>query len=86
MSDEYNLGAAPEPMRAALVRYADTLKEFAGDNARSLTLFGAVAAGAFNPRSHTARSVFVVGAVDLEMLHKLARQGRAWERRASRRR
>lgn len=75
MSDEYNLGAAPETMRTALARYAETLKELAGGNARSLTLFGAVAAGTFNPRSHTARSVFVVGAVDLEMLRGLARQG-----------
>ena len=61
----------PEPIR----RYAETLKELAGDNARSLTLFGTVAADTFNPRSHTARSVFVVGAVDLEMLRRLARQG-----------
>ena len=75
MSEDYNLQGAPEAMRAALVRYVDTLKELAGDNARSLTLFGAVAAGTFNPRSHTARSVFVVSAVDLEMLRRLARQG-----------
>ncbi|MCY4487970.1 MAG: hypothetical protein OXF11_12780 [Deltaproteobacteria bacterium] len=75
MPDDYNLQGAPESMRASLTRYAETLKDLAGDNARSLILFGAVAAGTFNPRSHTARSVFVVGAVDLEMLHKLARQG-----------
>ena len=75
MSEEYNLEGAPESMRAPLQRYAGTLKELAGNNARSLTLFGAIAAGAFNPRSHTARSVFVVGEVDLEMLHRLARQG-----------
>ena len=75
MSEEYNLEGAPESMRAPIGRYAATLKELAGDNARSLTLFGAVAAGAFNPRSHTARSVFVVGEVDLDMLHRLARQG-----------
>jgi len=75
MSEEYNLESAPESMRAPLRRYAETLKELAGDNARSLTLFGAIAAGAFNPRSHTARSVFVVGDVDLDMLHRLARQG-----------
>lgn len=62
-------------MREPLQRYADTLRELAGDNARSLTLFGAVAAGTFHPRSHTVRSVFVVGAVDLEMLRRLARQG-----------
>ena len=75
MSLEYNLEGTPETMRAPLQRYAETLKELAGDNARSLTLFGAIAAGTFNPRSHTARSVFVVGDVDLDMLHRLARQG-----------
>ncbi len=75
MPEEYNLEGAAESMRAPLRRYAETLKELAGDSARSLTLFGAVAAGTFNPRSHTARSVFVVGDVDLDMLHRLARQG-----------
>ena len=75
MSEEYNLEGVPESMRAPLQRYAGTLKELAGNNARSLTLFGAIAAGTFNPRSHTARSVLVVGEVDLDMLHRLARQG-----------
>ena len=75
MAAEHNLEGIPEAMRAPIGRYADTLRELAGDNARSLTLFGAIAAGVFNPRSHTARSVFVVGAVDLEMLRQLARQG-----------
>ncbi len=75
MPDDYNLEGTPEAMRAPLGRYAETLKELAGDNARSLILYGAVAAGTFNPRSHTARSVFVVGAVDLEVLRQLARQG-----------
>ena len=75
MPEEYNLEGAPESMRAALRRYAETLKELAGDSAQSLTLFGAIAAGTFNPRSHTARSVFVVGDVDLDVLHRLARQG-----------
>ncbi len=75
MAKEHTLEGIPEAMRAPIGRYADTLKELAGDNARSLTLFGAIAAGVFNPRSHTARSVFVVGAVDLDMLRQLARQG-----------
>ena len=75
MSEDYNLEGVPETMRAPLQRYARTLEELAGDSARSLTLFGAVAAGTFNPRSHTARSVFVVETVDLEMLRRLARQG-----------
>ena len=75
MEEKHELNGLPEAMREPLRRYAETLKELAGDNARSLTLFGAVAAGTFNPRSHTARSVFVVGAVDLEMLRQLAKQG-----------
>ena len=75
MAEEHNLEGIPEAMRAPIGRYADTLRELAGGNARSLTLFGAIAAGVFNPRSHTARSVFVVGAVDLDMLRRLARQG-----------
>lgn len=75
MSEDPNLEGLPETMRAPITRYAEKLKELAGDNARSLTLFGAIAAGTFNPRSHTARSVFVVAAVDLDMLHQLARQG-----------
>ena len=75
MSEDYNLEGAPESMRAPLARYARTLKGLAGDSARSLTLFGPIAAGTFNPRSHTARSVFVVGAVDLDVLHQLAKQG-----------
>ncbi len=75
MDAEYVLTGVPEAMREPVRRYAETLRGLAGDNARSLTLFGAVAAGVFSPRTHTARSVFVVGAVDLEMLRRLARQG-----------
>lgn len=75
MDAEYVLTGVPEAMREPVRRYAETLRGLAGDNARSLTLFGAVTDGVFSPRTHTARSVFVVGAVDLEMLRRLARQG-----------
>ena len=75
MSDDYNLKDVPESMHPPLRRYAETLMEFAGTNAQSLTLFGAITTDAFNPRSHTARSVFVVGTVDLEMLKRLGQQG-----------
>ena len=49
MEEKHELNGLPEAMREPLRRYAETLKELAGDNARSLTLFGAVAAGTFNP-------------------------------------
>ncbi len=75
MPEDYNLEGAPESMRAPLRRYAETLGQLAGDRARSLTLYGAIAVGTFRPRSHTARSVFVVDTVDLDMLRQLARQG-----------
>ncbi len=62
-------------MREALRDYEVLIREHAGDNAKALTLFGAIAADAFDPSRHAARNVLVVKKVDLAMLHRLAEHG-----------
>lgn len=64
-----------EPMRGPLEDYARLVRQVAGPNAKSLTLFGAIAAGSFDADRHTARNVLVVGRVDLDMLRQLATHG-----------
>ncbi len=64
-----------EPMREPIQRYADQVQALAGADALALTLFGAIAAGSFNRARHTVRNVLVLQSVDLEMLHRLAKEG-----------
>jgi len=64
-----------EPMRQPIERYTEQVRALAGDNALALTLFGAIAAGTFVTNRHTVRNVLVLESVDLEMLHRLAKEG-----------
>ena len=64
-----------ESMREPLERFAGLVRELAGANAKSLTLFGAIAGGEFDPGRHVARSVLVVENVDLSVLRELAQHG-----------
>jgi hypothetical protein len=66
-----------EPMREPLRQYTTLLRELAGPHASALTLFGAIVAGSFDPSRHTARSVFILDAVDLSMLRQLSLHGPA---------
>jgi hypothetical protein len=77
VADDLNgLERVPEFMRDPIRQYAGLVRELAGANARSLTLFGAVVADAFDPDRHTARNVLVLETVDLPMLGRLAERGR----------
>lgn len=73
--DELKLENIPQAMQQPVQRYATRIRSLAGAQARALTLFGSVAAGAFDPKSHTARSVLIVEDIDLEMLRRLAKEG-----------
>jgi hypothetical protein len=64
-----------ESMRGPLEEYAQLVKDLAGEQAKALTLFGAIAAATFDPERHTARSVLVVDRVDLSFLRELANHG-----------
>ena len=64
-----------EPMRAPLDEFAELLRELAGDNANSLAIFGALAAGSFDPERHTVGSVLVLNRIDLNFLRTLAENG-----------
>ena len=68
----------PELMKDPIRRYAERVHELGGTNALALTLFGAIAAGTFDPRQHTARNVLVLATVDLHMLRRLAEDGMTW--------
>ncbi len=69
------IDALPEALRQPVRQFADLLRSLAGDNAQSLTLYGAIAAGAFDASRHSVRSVLVVETVDLHMLRRLADHG-----------
>ena len=64
-----------EPMREPVRSYADLVRKLAGDAAKSLTLFGPIAAGQFDRARHSVRSVLIVDRVDLVMLRRLAEHG-----------
>lgn len=69
------LDRVPASMRQPIQSYAQSVQALAGTNALALSLFGSVAAGTFDPKLHTARSVLVLQTVDLEMLRRLATDG-----------
>ncbi len=69
------LDRIPESFREPVRAYAGLVRDVARDNARSLTLFGPIATGVFDPRRHLIRSVLVVGRVDLSALRRIAQQG-----------
>jgi hypothetical protein len=62
-------------MRTPIREFAELLRELGGDNVKSLTLFGSIAAGSFDDRRHTARSVLVVEQIDLGLLRRIAEHG-----------
>ncbi len=70
-----NLSPIINVMQAPIQRYAERIQELGGTNALTLMLFGSIAAGSFDPRHHTARSVLVLQTVDLEMLRQFAKDG-----------
>ena len=69
------LDRIPEPIREPIQRYADLVRELAGENALALTAYGAIAAGTFEHALHTVRNVLVLEAVDLDVLRRLAEHG-----------
>ncbi len=76
MADELTaLDRLAEPYREPVRAYAGLTREIARDNARALTLFGAIAAGTFDPGRHVIRSVLVLGSVDLSILRRIAEHG-----------
>jgi hypothetical protein len=71
-----NLDRFPESIRPAAERYAASVRELASENAKALTFFGAVAAGANAPAPpYPIRNVLVLGEVDLKLLCRIGEQG-----------
>ena len=64
-----------DSMQQPIRLYTEKVRALAGDNALSLTLFGAIAAGTFDRKRHTVRNVLVLESVDLEMLRRLSQGG-----------
>lgn len=69
------LDAIIEHMREPVREFADLVRQLAGRHAESLTLFGALAGGSFDPKRHTVRSVLVLDNIDLDLLRRLAEEG-----------
>lgn len=74
----YARDGIPESMQDPIRCYARRVKELGGTNTLALTFFGAIAAGTFDARRHTARNVLVLGTIDLPMLRQLAKDGSKW--------
>ena len=62
-------------MRAPVQLYAAAVESIAGEQLGGLTLYGSVVTPGFDTESHRARSVIVLGAMDLNILWKLAQHG-----------
>ncbi|MCH8913807.1 MAG: hypothetical protein IIA33_09600 [Planctomycetes bacterium] len=69
------LDAIIENMREPVREFADLVQQLSGSNAESLTVFGALAGGSFDPKQHTVRSVLVLDNIDLDLLRRLAEEG-----------
>jgi hypothetical protein len=65
----------PEFLREPVGEYVSLVRELAGETARSVTLFGAVVAGAFDPERHTVTNVVVLDEVRIDLLRRLAEHG-----------
>lgn len=62
-------------MQIPIQKYAQTVHTLAGTKALSLTLYGAIVGGSFDPSWQTARSVVVFDSIDLEILRNLGKEG-----------
>jgi len=69
------LNEIPDELRAPVRQFATRVGEILGDNAQGLTLYGAVAAGTFDPVVHRVQSVAVLGSIDLDQLRRLGAEG-----------
>jgi len=68
------LEKVPESMRKPLHQYGELIKEIAGMNALSLTLFGAIVSGYFDKTKNTVTHVLVLETVHLDMLQRLSKK------------
>jgi hypothetical protein len=66
-----------EGMQKPIEDYIEMIRGMAGLDVLSLTLFGAIAAGTFDPKRHVVQNVLVLSKVDLEGLRRLAEHGGA---------
>ncbi len=73
--DIANLDRIPLPYRDTVLEYANLLREISAADADALVLFGAVAAGSFDPNRSLIRSVLLLKKVDLGVLRRLAEHG-----------
>ncbi len=64
-------------MRGPVESYVAILREVIGARLRSLTLYGAVLDGSFNPRNDSADSVLVVDGLEPALLRRLADRGQS---------
>jgi len=62
-------------MRHPIQSYAEQVTMLGGNNIIGLVLFGAIAAGQFDPKRHSAQNVLICDAIDLNMLRGLAKLG-----------
>ncbi|HEX9756369.1 MAG TPA: hypothetical protein VGB26_01060 [Nitrospiria bacterium] len=70
-----DLRKVPETMEKPLFQYAKLVKGLGGDNALSLTLFGAVVSGNFDKTRQTVTNVLILETIQLEMLRSLSQNG-----------
>ena len=74
-ADVAQLDRFPAQMHLPVQHYADLVREVVGGHAHSLTFYGAIVAGTFEPEIHTAQNVLVLDTVDLRGLRTLSEHG-----------
>ena len=70
-----HLNELPEDLRGPLTRFWVRVHEIMGSNARGWVVYGAAAAGTFDPLVHQVQSVLVLNQIDLEQLRELGNEG-----------
>ena len=70
-----NLGKIAEPVRAAVGRFVEIIRQLAGSKTRGLTIYGPAVTADFDAARHAVSSVLVLDAMDLNLLRRFATEG-----------
>lgn len=70
-----NLGKIAEPVRAAVGRFVEIIRQLAGSKTRGLIIYGPAVTADFDAARHAVSSVLVLDAMDLNLLRRFATEG-----------
>jgi hypothetical protein len=73
--DADKLKQIPESMQKPIEKYTNLIQELATHNALSLSIYGSIVSGGFDPGRHSARNVLVLEKIDLSLLRRISEHG-----------